>query len=243
MSKLLGIAIAALLAAGGVSAQNSTSICAKGLKMFVSRGTGEAMGTGDDTGLGATGKLVKSIAEQIDGSSYQGIPYPADWGNTTTYFQSVGNGTELLRQMITEYATSCPDSKIAVFGYSQVHTSIFGLSGLHANNNGSKGAQVTTNNFCGTAAIWEYFGSIASGSIPDDTEVVEAPSTLPETVTKNGKYPRWTRSFTFVFSNCDQSWPSCSLATQLTAKRRPTITATQRAAACSGVLITALAWS
>lgn len=94
-------------------AQNSTVRCAPGLKMFVSRGTGE------DMGLGVTEALVEVIASQINGSDYEAIEYPASFDNPS-YFVSVSNGTGLVRSALTEYVEACPDSKIALFGYSQV---------------------------------------------------------------------------------------------------------------------------
>lgn len=104
---------AALLAAIGVSGQNATIECAEGLKMFVSRGTGEPMG------LGTTESLVDVIAEQINGSDIEAIEYPASWDDPL-YFYSVANGTTLVKQAINNYAMACPGSKMAVFGYSQV---------------------------------------------------------------------------------------------------------------------------
>ena len=92
---------------------DSTITCADGLKMFVSRGTGEAPGTG------VTGKLADLIASQIDGSDVQGIAYPATFENPD-YSLSVSNGTRLLKQSIIDYSQACTDSKIALFGYSQV---------------------------------------------------------------------------------------------------------------------------
>ena len=120
MYSLPSLAMAGLLAAGTVSAQTRPVECAAGLKMFVSRGTNETLGSGDDLGLGVTGALVKEIAKQIDGSDYEGIPYPASQDDPT-YFYSVANGTRLVREAMSNYATACPDSKMAWFGYSQVH--------------------------------------------------------------------------------------------------------------------------
>lgn len=92
---------------------SSTLTCADGLKMFVSRGTGE------DQDTGVIGKITDLIARQIDGSDVQGVAYPATFEDPN-YFLSVSNGTQLLRQAIIEYTQACPDSKISLFGYSQV---------------------------------------------------------------------------------------------------------------------------
>ncbi|KAI1844223.1 hypothetical protein JX266_009514 [Neoarthrinium moseri] len=156
MYSLTCFTIAAILSAAGVSARHSTSECAKGLKMFVSRGTNEPMGAGE------TGKVVKVISEQIDGSDYEAIRYPASFENPN-YFLSVGNGTRLLKETITEYARACPDSKMAVFGYSQ-------------------GAQITSNNFCGQPPIWSPYSGI---DVTDIHGLVEFAKPLPKEVTKN----------------------------------------------------------
>lgn len=113
MRGLFYTAMAGIIGVVAVSADNSTVKCAKGLKMFVSRGTGE------DMGPGVTKAVVDIIADQIDGSDIQPILYPATWENPV-YTTSVGNGTRLIRKSITEYAKACPDSKMAFFGYSQV---------------------------------------------------------------------------------------------------------------------------
>lgn len=121
---------AAFLAVTGVSAQNTTVQCAKGLKIFVSRGTGEPMG------LGATEALVDVIAEQINGSDIEAIEYPAA-EDDPLYFFSVANGTILVKQAITNYAMACPGSKMAVFGYSQVRVCNNLAANTHTDRNGT----------------------------------------------------------------------------------------------------------
>jgi hypothetical protein len=70
-------------------------------------------------GQGVTGNITKAIAAEIEGSVATAIMYPATETNPI-YFDSVANGTRLLKKSLTNYAKACPDSKIAVFGYSQV---------------------------------------------------------------------------------------------------------------------------
>lgn len=70
-------------------------------------------------GLGVTEALVEVIANQINGSDYEAIEYPASFDNPS-YFVSVSNGTGLVRSALTEYVEACPNSKIALFGCSQV---------------------------------------------------------------------------------------------------------------------------
>lgn len=96
---------------------NSTVECFDGLKMFVSRGTGEPLGTGE------TGRFVEAIAERINGSSYEANPCPAS-GDNPNYFIFMANGTAVLKQLVVEYAEACPGSKMALFGYSQAHITL-----------------------------------------------------------------------------------------------------------------------
>ncbi|KAG8170150.1 hypothetical protein KVR01_000895 [Diaporthe batatas] len=77
--------------------------------MFVSRGTGEEMG------VGATGVLVDVIAQQINGSDIEAIEYPASLDDPL-YFQSVSNGTTLVKEAITNYAAACPMVAAILFG-------------------------------------------------------------------------------------------------------------------------------
>lgn len=110
-------------------AQNATSApasistveCFDGLKMFVSRGTNEALGAGE------TGKVVEEIAARINGSEHEANPYPAS-GDDPNYFISVANGTAVLKQLVVEYAEACPGSKMALFGYSQVRMGVWLMS-------------------------------------------------------------------------------------------------------------------
>lgn len=109
-----------------VMGQNTTIQCAKGLKIFVSRGTGEPMG------LGATEALVDVIAGQINGSDIEAIEYPAT-EDDPVYFFSAANGTILVKEAITNYAMACPGSKMALFGYSQVRACDSLVVSTHAN--------------------------------------------------------------------------------------------------------------
>ncbi|CAM1510935.1 Fc.00g084480.m01.CDS01 [Cosmosporella sp. VM-42] len=162
MHSIPSVAMAGLLIVATVSAKNATVECAKGLKMFVSRGTDEPLGVGE------TGKLAKAIAEQIDGSDYEAILYPASNPNppegVPSYFQSVANGTELVKKAVTEYASACPDAKMAFFGYSQ-------------------GAQITSNSFCGMPLIWAVQAGY-NGTTEFD-KIVALATPLSEEVTKN----------------------------------------------------------
>lgn len=143
--------------------------------MFVSRGTGEPMG------LGATQTLVDVIAEQINGSDIEAINYPAT-EDDPVYFVSVANGTTLVKQAITNYATACPGSKMAVFGYSQVRASHNPAVNTMAYQM-VQGAQITTNTFCGTPPIWAAY-AVPTAGIPG---IMAFAQPLPVNITENGK--------------------------------------------------------
>ncbi|KAJ6157857.1 hypothetical protein N7470_005449 [Penicillium chermesinum] len=153
MHKLF-FATACLLATARVYAASPVQ-CAKGLKMFVSRGTGEEMG------LGVLGNITKVIRERIPGSDDEAITYPAS-SVDPNYMISVGNGTLLLKEALTEYAQACPESKIAVLGYSQ-------------------GAQIVSNSFCGTLPFW----TITDMDNINMEDIMKREPPLSKEVTKN----------------------------------------------------------
>jgi hypothetical protein len=117
-------AVASLLAgASAASAGNFTTKCPDGLQMIIARGTGE------DAGPGVTGAIGLQIAKLIEGSAVHAIDYPASF-DQPSYFISVSNGTAAVRETLKTYTKACPDTKLALFGYSQVRNGILeGQSG------------------------------------------------------------------------------------------------------------------
>lgn len=88
--------------------------CAE-VHMMLARGTTENY-------PGLLGTLTNKILDAIPGSDYENIIYPATQeGSTPSYGEGIRNGTAQLKR----YASVCPNSKIVLFGYSQVwHISI-----------------------------------------------------------------------------------------------------------------------
>ncbi|KAM0276283.1 hypothetical protein ACHAQH_006913 [Verticillium albo-atrum] len=86
--------------------------CTEGLQIIISRGTGE------DAGAGESGKLGNALLERIPGSNITANPYPASW-DEPVYFISVATGALTLASILTQYVEACPESKIAIIGYSQ----------------------------------------------------------------------------------------------------------------------------
>lgn len=112
-SALLGVA--ALLAAAPALAQNSTSsadaACATGIHMIVARGSTE------DPGVGKMGVISGNVTEKVPGSTVEAVDYPA---TLTDYIESEGEGAVAMAKMVVDYAKKCPETKIALLGYSQV---------------------------------------------------------------------------------------------------------------------------
>nr|CEG05627.1 unnamed protein product [Fusarium clavum] len=117
------LALSTAVLAAGTFAQKSDKTCYDGLYMIAARGTGE------DQGPGVIGKIADAVAERINGSHVTGLSYPATL-QEPAYEESESKGVESLQKDLNNYFDKCPDSKVAVFGYSQ-------------------GGQVATDVFCG----------------------------------------------------------------------------------------------
>jgi hypothetical protein len=85
--------------------------CVTGLHMIVARGTGEPVGAG------RMGAIASAVAAVIPGSKVVGLDYPAQFRN---YVDSEGAGVDALRAAVGNYTMECPNTKVALLGYSQV---------------------------------------------------------------------------------------------------------------------------
>jgi hypothetical protein len=121
------VATAAALAATATAA---TSSCAKGLYILCARGSGEPAiapnpGTYPDN-TGSPGFLALQIAKQIQGTVIAGVIYPATNPVATgtldlaAYYSSENAGAKAILEEVNQYHSACPNSKIALIGYSQV---------------------------------------------------------------------------------------------------------------------------
>lgn len=90
--------------------------------MIIARASTEAPGEGI---IGAVATTVKAM---VPGSDSEAVVYPA---TLTDYVASEQSGVAAMQVLIQDYATRCPDSKMALMGYSQ-------------------GAQVAGDIMCGT---------------------------------------------------------------------------------------------
>jgi len=95
----------------GISNTISSSItCATGLHLIVARGSTEPKG------VGRIGVVAGNVTQAIPGSTVAAVDYPATFN---AYFASVNAGVTAMYAMIASYVTACPDSKVALLGYSQ----------------------------------------------------------------------------------------------------------------------------
>lgn len=133
---------AVLAATVGIGALASTATaaitCAKDLYILCARGSGEPAvapnpGTYPDN-TGSPGFLALQVAKQIPGTVIAGVIYPATNPVATgtldldAYYSSENAGAKAIVEELNQYHSACPDSKIALIGYSQVcahqHSSI-----------------------------------------------------------------------------------------------------------------------
>lgn len=115
LHQIIRLALLALVSGPLVQHSNAQAVdskkCATGVHVIVSRG----QGTGDD--LDVMSSLTDLIQQQISGSTILGLPY--DHG-AKDKFKAVSKGAVMLQKYVREYADSCPESKVAIIGYSLV---------------------------------------------------------------------------------------------------------------------------
>lgn len=94
---------------GNTTAANTT--CATGVHMIVARASTEA------PGQGIIGAVATQVQQTVPGSDSEAVDYPA---TLTDYQASEASGVAAMMKLIQSYAERCPNSKIALLGYSQV---------------------------------------------------------------------------------------------------------------------------
>lgn len=93
------------------AAAASDAPCATGLHLIVARGSSE------QPGEGRIGVVAGNVTERVPGSTVEAVEYPA---TLTDYLESEGDGVAAMAALIAAYVGRCPDSRIALLGYSQV---------------------------------------------------------------------------------------------------------------------------
>jgi len=118
---------ARLLHARATNSSSSSNTTCASLHMIVARASLEAPGEG------IIGAVVTQVQSSIPGSDSEAVVYPATLND---YVSSESSGVAGMQSLITSYEARCPNSKIALLGYSQ-------------------GAQVVGDVLCGTSeANW-----------------------------------------------------------------------------------------
>ncbi|KAJ4412564.1 hypothetical protein N0V85_003657 [Neurospora sp. IMI 360204] len=97
-------------AAASVSHYTREEPCATGIHLIVARGSTEA------PGLGRIGVVARNVTLLIPGSTIEAIDYPATFANYTTSEEKGAIGFE---KRLVDYHEKCPDTKVALLGYSQ----------------------------------------------------------------------------------------------------------------------------
>ncbi|KAK1765955.1 cutinase-domain-containing protein [Phialemonium atrogriseum] len=165
----------------------SDAPCATGLHLIVARGSSE------QPGEGRIGVVAGNVTERVPGSTVEAVEYPA---TLTDYLESEGDGVAAMAALIAAYVGRCPDSRIALLGYSQ-------------------GGQVAMDVVCGTSE--ESFNATADLS-PDFKDNLVAvvtfgdPSHVPGvpwdagTSKKAGIFPRENTSACEPYSDVIRGW-------------------------------------
>lgn len=169
---LTSILLGALVAT--VAAQNTTCVSGNAVHMIIARASLESPGPG------VIGQVATQVAQQLPGSDMVSVVYPATIENYTT---SENLGVVAMNQLVTDYASRCPSSKMVLMGYSQ-------------------GAQVTADVLCGRsdgatfnmtqAAPTTITDKVAAVVLMGDPSKATSETFLQGTSTKNGVSPlRW----------------------------------------------------
>ncbi|KAF6811846.1 Acetylxylan esterase 1 [Colletotrichum musicola] len=92
------------------SASSSPNVCANGAHIIVARGTNEPPGSG------LIESVAHGVAAAVPDSQIAPLDYPAAFDN---YSASVAAGVDSLKTELAEYSSRCPQSKVALMGFSQ----------------------------------------------------------------------------------------------------------------------------
>lgn len=76
-------------------------------------------------GIGTSDCVVQGVLEKFDSADVDWNPYPATAGDglevrASIYVASETEGVQTLTKMIKDYQNACPNTPIALIGYSQV---------------------------------------------------------------------------------------------------------------------------
>ncbi|KUJ06810.1 cutinase-domain-containing protein [Mollisia scopiformis] len=157
--------------ASNSSSNANTTACATGVHMIVARASTE------QPGQGIIGAVATQVQQQLPGSDSEAVDYPA---TLTDYLNSEASGVAAMTKLVENYAVRCPNSKMALLGYSQ-------------------GAQVVGDMMCGTSEAnfntTKPISAAASKNIVaiiqmgDPAHMINQPQDVGNS-TQNGIFPR-----------------------------------------------------
>ncbi|KAF6838382.1 acetylxylan esterase 2 (cutinase) [Colletotrichum plurivorum] len=176
------------------SASSSPNVCANGVHIIVARGTNEAPGSG------LMESVAHGIAAAIPDSQIAPLDYPAAFDN---YSASVAAGVDSLKTELAEYGSRCPQSKVALMGFSQ---------GAHVMGDtlcGSVGAEPLLLQFNATSkpmssSVMDQ-NVIAVILFGDPTHNASAPWNRGNSI-RDGLYPREDINMCQQFASKIESW-------------------------------------
>ncbi|KAK3949868.1 cutinase-domain-containing protein [Pseudoneurospora amorphoporcata] len=165
-------------AAASVSHYIREEPCATGLHMMVARGSSEP------AGLGRIGVVARNVTLLIPGSTIEAIDYPATF---TNYSDSEEKGAIAFEKRLIDYHERCPDTKVALLGYSQ---------GAHAMMDSLCGNSGEGNDYQASKGYLDVFNEtvVAAVAYGDPSHTVDGPDGGAPwnlgTSTNNGIFPR-----------------------------------------------------
>jgi hypothetical protein len=127
---------------------SSNTTCTTGIHMIIARASTE------HPGPGIIAAVATSVQNSLPGSDSEAVVYPA---TLTDYLNSEASGVAAMKDLVTSYAERCPESKIALLGYSQ-------------------GAQVIGDVVCGTSeANLNSTPALSSAQTKNSTSLLRLP--------------------------------------------------------------------
>ncbi|CAD6449436.1 dd70816e-6f43-4ec8-bd81-e9146605face [Sclerotinia trifoliorum] len=163
---------------GGAAASSGTGgtcVGAGAVHMIIARASTEPAGEG------IIGSVATKVKAGLPGSDSEAVVYPATLGQ---YQTSQAAGVTAMKKLVQDYAARCPDSKMAVMGYSQ---------GAHVSADvmcGSSGMGIMGSTGGSQALSADVAGKVVAMVLMGDPTHVPEETFNAGTSKKNGLFPR-----------------------------------------------------
>ncbi|QSZ33587.1 hypothetical protein DSL72_005155 [Monilinia vaccinii-corymbosi] len=188
-SIVLGLGLTTLVSAASEYHPRADTGCvaAGAVHMIVARASTETPGEGI---IGAVANMVK---KSLPGSDSEAVEYPA---TLQSYMTSEAAGVKAMTKLVQDYAAKCPDSKIALMGYSQganvAGDVMCGSSGMGSAMGwlGTSGAGSGTTQSSSAGLSADVAAKVVAVVLMGDPTHVPGASFNTGTSTKSGMFPR-----------------------------------------------------